>query len=134
MIRNMKDRGMSNREIANEPGISRNTVRKMIKATGTPEPKRRKRASKLDPYRQGIRELIEKYRKSPLPALFRRFLHCDIFPHSFPAYSSSPCYLTYVHSLFVHGIKHMPILCCKRIYNLQHENAWGDKYSMAENG
>ena len=49
MIRHMKDRGMSNREIANGLGISRNTVRKMIKATGTPDPKRRKRASKLDP-------------------------------------------------------------------------------------
>ena len=69
MIRNMKDRGMSNREIANEPGISRNTVRKMIKATGTPEPKRRKRASKLDPYRQGIRELIEKYSLSSIKIL-----------------------------------------------------------------
>jgi len=29
MIRNMKDRGMSNREIASELGISRNTVRKI---------------------------------------------------------------------------------------------------------
>ena len=69
MIRNMKDRGMSNREIANELGISRNTVRKMIKATGTPEPKRRKRGSKLDPYRQGIRELIEKYNLSSIRIL-----------------------------------------------------------------
>ena len=26
------------------------------------------------------------------------------------------------------------LTCCKRIYHLQHENAWGGKYSMAENG
>ena len=69
MIGNMKDRGMSNREIANELGISRNTVRKMIKATGTPEPKRRKRASKLDPYRERIRELINKHNLSAVRIL-----------------------------------------------------------------
>ena len=33
MIRNMKDGGMSNREIAKELGISRNTVRKMLNAS-----------------------------------------------------------------------------------------------------
>lgn len=69
MIRNMKDRGMSNREIASELGISRNTVRKMIKATKIPDPKRRKRASKLDPYRSRIRELIEKYNLSSVRIL-----------------------------------------------------------------
>jgi len=69
MIRNMKDRGMSNREIANELGISRNTVRKMIKVTKVPDPKRRKRASKLDPYRSRIRELIEKYNLSSIRIL-----------------------------------------------------------------
>ena len=69
MIRNMKDRGMSNREIASELGISRNTVRKMIKATKIPGPKRRKRASKLDPYRSRIRELIEKYNLSSVRIL-----------------------------------------------------------------
>ena len=69
MIRNMKDGGMSNNEIANEPGVFRNTVRKMIKATGTPDPKRRKRASKLDPYRERIRELINKHNLSAVRIL-----------------------------------------------------------------
>jgi orotate phosphoribosyltransferase-like protein len=48
MIRNMKDRGMSNREIANELGISRNTVRKMIKATKIPDPKSEMFLASLD--------------------------------------------------------------------------------------
>ncbi len=49
MIRNMKDRGMSNREIANELGISRNTVRKMLKKTRILDKKRKKKGSKLNP-------------------------------------------------------------------------------------
>ena len=33
MIRNLKEMGMSNRDIAKELGISRNTVSKMLKRT-----------------------------------------------------------------------------------------------------
>ena len=33
MIRDMKDRGMSNREIARDLGISRNTVSKLLRTT-----------------------------------------------------------------------------------------------------
>ncbi len=33
MIRNMKDGGMSNRKIAEELGISRNTVRKLLNSS-----------------------------------------------------------------------------------------------------
>ena len=51
MRRNMKEKEMSKREIANELRISRNTVRKMIKATWIPDPKGRKGTSKLDLHR-----------------------------------------------------------------------------------
>jgi transposase len=60
MIRNLKDRGISNREIASHMGISRNTVSRMPKKTRIHEKEKRKRGSKLDPYRDRIRELIEK--------------------------------------------------------------------------
>lgn len=70
----------------------------------------------------------------PLSAVFRRFLHCNVLPHSFPDHYRSPCYLTYAHSLFFHGLKHMPIHHCKPFYDLQHENSWGGKYSMSEKG
>jgi IS30 family transposase len=49
MIRNLKDRGISNREIASHMGISRNTVSRMLKRTRIHEKKKRKRGSKLDP-------------------------------------------------------------------------------------
>ena len=50
MIRNMKEMGMSNRDIAKELGVSRNTVSKMLKKTRIQDKKRKKRGSKLDPY------------------------------------------------------------------------------------
>ena len=50
MIRNRKEMGMSNRDIAKELGISRNTVSKMLKKTKLLDKNREKRGSKLDPY------------------------------------------------------------------------------------
>ena len=50
MIRNLKASGMSNRDIAKELGISRNTVIKMLKKPRTQNKKGKKRQSKLDPY------------------------------------------------------------------------------------
>ena len=49
MIRNLKDQGMSNREIAKEFDLSRNTVSRMLRKTRIQEKKKRKRGSKLDP-------------------------------------------------------------------------------------
>ncbi len=63
MIRNMREKGMSIRSIAKETGMSRNSVRKYLKN----EPVKKhaqKRASKLDPYRDTIRTLIEKHNLS----------------------------------------------------------------------
>lgn len=58
MIRNMRDNGMSIRSIAKDMGISRNSVRKYIK--NEPRKKhRKKRGSKLDPYRDTVKTLIE---------------------------------------------------------------------------
>ena len=54
MIRNLKEMGMSNREIARQLGVSRNTVSRMLKKTRIQEKKKRHRGSKLDPYRETI--------------------------------------------------------------------------------
>ncbi len=65
MIRYMREKGMSIRSIAKETGISRNSVRKYLKN----EPVKKhaqKRGSKLDPYRDTIRMLID-----VLPLSFR---------------------------------------------------------------
>ena len=52
MIRNLKEMGMSNRDIAKELGISRNTVSKMFKNSRLQEKKKGNRGSKLDPYKK----------------------------------------------------------------------------------
>jgi transposase len=69
MIRNMKDGGMSNREIAEELGISRNTVRKLLNASSVNEHPPRQRTSKLDPYRDRIRDMIDKHNLSAIRIL-----------------------------------------------------------------
>ena len=69
MIRDMKDRGMSNREIAMDLGISRNTVSKLLKTTRLADHRKRKRGSKLDPYRDRIRELINQHNLSSVRIL-----------------------------------------------------------------
>ena len=47
MIRDMKEKGMSNREIARDLGISRNTVSKLLRTTRLTDHRKRKRGSKL---------------------------------------------------------------------------------------
>ena len=69
MIRNLKERGMSNRDIAKELDVSRNTVSRMLKKTRINEKKKRHRGSKLDPYRDRIRTLIEKHNLSAVRIL-----------------------------------------------------------------
>jgi predicted transcriptional regulator len=63
MIRNLKEMGMSNREIAKELGVSRNTVSKMLKKTKMQD-KKRKRGSTLDPYRERIKAFIDEHNLS----------------------------------------------------------------------
>ena len=68
MIRNIREKGMSIKSIAKELSISRNSVRKYLRS----EPKNRqnrKRGSKLDPYRDRIRELINKHNLSSVKIL-----------------------------------------------------------------
>jgi predicted transcriptional regulator len=69
MIRDMKDRGMSNREIARDLGISRNTVSKLLRTTRLTDHRKRKRGSKLDPYREKIRALIDEHNLSAVRIL-----------------------------------------------------------------
>ena len=64
MIRNLKEGGMSNRDIARELGVSRNTVSRMLKMTRIQDKKRKKKGSKLDPYRDKIRALIDEHNLS----------------------------------------------------------------------
>ncbi|MCL5791123.1 MAG: IS21 family transposase [Candidatus Thermoplasmatota archaeon] len=69
MIRDLKERGMSNREIAKELSISRNTVSKMLRKTKIQDKMNRKRRSKLDPYREQIKVFIDKYNLSAVRIL-----------------------------------------------------------------
>ena len=66
MIRNMKEMGMSNRDIAKELGVSRNTVSQMLKKTRIQD---KKRGTKLDPYKERIRSLIEEHNLSGVKIL-----------------------------------------------------------------
>ena len=54
MIGDMKDRGMSNREICGDLGISRNTVSKLLSTTGQSDHRKRMKGSKLDSYGKHI--------------------------------------------------------------------------------
>jgi transposase len=69
MIRNLKETGMSNREIARQLGVSRNTVSRMLRKTRIQEKKKRHRGSKLDPYREKIRSLIDEHNLSAVRIL-----------------------------------------------------------------
>ena len=62
--RNLKEMGMSNRDIARELGVSRNTVSRMLKRTRIQDKKRKKKGSKLDPYRDKIHALIDEHNLS----------------------------------------------------------------------
>lgn len=61
MIRDLRKRGMSISAIAREMGISRNTVKRHLREK-KPSPYARKgRQSILDPYRDYMKQQIEKY-------------------------------------------------------------------------
>lgn len=69
MIRNMKDAGMSSREIVEELGISRNTVSRRLKSSAINDHPPRNKTPKLDPYRNKIREFIDKSNMSAIRIL-----------------------------------------------------------------
>ena len=62
-------RGMNNREIARDLGISKNTVSKLLRTTRLTNHRKRKRGSKLDPYREKIRALIDDHNLSAVRIL-----------------------------------------------------------------
>lgn len=70
MIRNMLDKGLSISEVSRQLGIDRKTVRKYAKGDGVPVAKPRTgRSSKLDPYREKVRELVDRYNLSTVRIL-----------------------------------------------------------------
>jgi transposase len=76
-IRFLRKQGHSIREIAQRTGHSRNTVRKLLRATSAPQPGRRARASKLAPYHDYLRERWQAYGLSAVR------LHAEIAAQGF---------------------------------------------------
>ena len=60
MIHNMRGKGTSIKAIARELGLSKNSVRKYLKS-GPMGKQKRRRGSKLHPYREKIRTLIDEH-------------------------------------------------------------------------
>lgn len=59
MLQQMRKEGKSVRGISRETGLSRNTVRRYLRAQSIPERKaRKKRGSKLDPFQEEIQEMM----------------------------------------------------------------------------
>ena len=73
MIRDMKEKGTNNREIAWDLGMSRNTVSKLLRTTRLTDHRQRKKGSKLDPYRDRIRALIDEHNLSAVRTLKRDY-------------------------------------------------------------
>ncbi|MHB8397099.1 MAG: IS21 family transposase [Thermoplasmataceae archaeon] len=70
MIRNMIEKGLSISEISRQLGIDRKTVRKYAQSDEVPQLQTgSKRSSKLDPYRNSIRDLINKHNLSAIRIL-----------------------------------------------------------------
>ncbi len=70
MIRNLIDKGLSISEISRQLGIDRKTVRKYAQSDGMPRLHNNgKRSSKLDPYRDRIRDMIDKHNLSAIRIL-----------------------------------------------------------------
>jgi transposase len=68
-IQVLKRQGLSIRAISAELGISRNTVRKYLRSQRMPKAKRRAaRASKLDPFREFVRERIRQAHPQWIPS------------------------------------------------------------------
>jgi hypothetical protein len=60
-IRNLNDKRRSNSKTVKETGLSRNTVSSMPRSTGIQYRKKRKRGSKLDPYKERIMALFDNH-------------------------------------------------------------------------
>ena len=65
MIKNMAEKGICKAEIARQLGIDRKSVRKYANSDNVPSvEKYSKRGSKLVPYRDKIKELVQRYNLS----------------------------------------------------------------------
>ena len=61
MIKHMHEQGVSKTRIAKELGLDRKTVRTAIDSGGRPKGKRQSAGSILDPYKDYIKQRLEKY-------------------------------------------------------------------------
>ena len=68
----LKRMDFSNRMIADTLGLDRATVSKYIKEPDIPRQNNVQRTSKLDPYRQIIKEMVEQYPKIKAPVVLRQ--------------------------------------------------------------
>lgn len=71
-IHRLKDLGFSNRQIAKQLQLDRGSVSKYLQNADAPSVKRAKRSSKLDPYREFIKELIKQYPDIKAPVVLQR--------------------------------------------------------------
>jgi IS30 family transposase len=58
VIKALKERGVYQKDIAEQLGVHPKTVSRALRREGAPEKKRKKRDSKLDPYKPLIDELL----------------------------------------------------------------------------
>jgi len=59
VIKTLKKRGVYNKDIAEELGVHPRTVSRALKRGSEPQRTRKKRGSKLDPYKAQIDQLLE---------------------------------------------------------------------------
>ena len=60
-IYRLKDTGLSNREIAGQLQMDRETVAKYLKNPNAALTRRKKKTSKLDPYRDLVSDMVKQY-------------------------------------------------------------------------
>ena len=71
-IHRLKDLDLSNRQIANRLGIDRETVSKYLRHPEYRRTERKRRPSKLDPYKDQIRELIANWPEARAPVILKQ--------------------------------------------------------------
>ena len=71
-IHRLKDMGFSARQIARSLNLDRNTVKKYVHDPDIKNNSRSERPSKLDPYRELIKEMIAQYPKVKAPVILRQ--------------------------------------------------------------
>ncbi len=71
-IHRLKDTGLSNREIAGQLQMDRETVAKYLKNPNAALTRRKKKVSKLDPYRDLVSDMVKQYPAIKAPVVMQR--------------------------------------------------------------